>query len=924
MKLRVKTFFDFVIIKVRYKDKILLYKVVNYISILIPQKKYKENNIMKRNNVKALVLSIMLVITMAFASGCEYLPPFIKDILPGGHINSSTTENPEAEVLSIELDTSNVKTEFIFGEPFTYEGLKVTAKMSDGTTQLVNLDDCTISTPDMTASGSRVVNVRYEGKIARYQIQIRSKKIPTISQTPLLTIEGEKETEPYRVEAESIDMSMSHLKKPAGATSFVGEVSAEETSITSGNQYLTNYGVVQNYFGFTFTSDAEYVGVTMILRVANPTDNTIDLSESIKMYMDHTTQDDQDFGEVEVGPWQINPGALAWTDVILHNIVIPQGTHKLSFEVLSESVVNIDYIDFLVGMDYVNDVIEFSEQTTIIKEFEDLDTEKAFTREDVAAHHGLKAGQLFVETPYTDYPSNPTSGGKSVGALGPGSQLSTTLRLAEPATIKISFDAVNPSFADYYLDSDWKFHIDGYRLEMIEHTLISAGGREGEQWWNWQTTSLGVYNLPAGDHLFTVIAGGGGSCNVDHFTFEVISWGEYDETGKNLDEQLHKKTCESPCPLCGKCLDEECEHDVCVEKCDCKYDGVLSLDTVSKSEAETWSMEGVITREDHLAIGTPAGTYKTEFGNGQTCIFAIGDGTVFTLKLYVVEAGKYQIALHGAQGGDASTLKFTMDGVEVSATGSLATAPGAYHDWQTMTLDMVELTKGEHTFVINFVNSNGNIDGVTFTPEALISNHACENACPECGKCLNAECAEEVCADKCQGHEATCACVKCGKCISGCEGHEQCDCPFDVVLSATETVKSEAETWSMEGVITREDHLAIGTPAGTYKTEFGNGQTCIYAIGNGTVFTLKLSVPVEGDWNIVMIGTQGGPASNLKFTMDGVEIAASGDYSTAWGEWHDWREVKLDTVHLTQGVHTFVINFVSSNGNIDGITFTHQ
>ena len=201
---------------------------------------------MKSNNVKALVLSIMLVLTTAFASGCEYLPSFIKDILPGGHINSSTTENPEAEVLSIELDTSNVKTEFIFGEPFIYEGLKVTAKMSDGTTRLVDLDDCTISTPDMTASGSRVVNVRYEGKMARYQIQISSKQVPSISETPLLTIEGEKETEAYRVEAESIDMSMSHLKKPAGATSFIGEVSAEETSITSGNQYLTNYGVVQN------------------------------------------------------------------------------------------------------------------------------------------------------------------------------------------------------------------------------------------------------------------------------------------------------------------------------------------------------------------------------------------------------------------------------------------------------------------------------------------------------------------------------------------------------------------------------------------------------------------------------------------------------------------------------------------------------
>ena len=32
--------------------------------------------------------------------------------------------------------------------------------------------------------------------------------------------------------------------------------------------------------------------------------------------------------------------------------------------------------------------------------------------------------------------------------------------------------------------------------------------------------------------------------------------------------------------------------------------------------------------------------------------------------------------------------------------------------------------------------------------------HACESICPECGLCLDAECAEEVCAEKCQGHAA--------------------------------------------------------------------------------------------------------------------------------------------------------------------------
>ena len=43
--------------------------------------------------------------------------------------------------------------------------------------------------------------------------------------------------------------------------------------------------------------------------------------------------------------------------------------------------------------------------------------------------------------------------------------------------------------------------------------------------------------------------------------------------------------------------------------------------------------------------------------------------------------------------------------------------------------------------------------------------HECESVCEECGKCTDAECTEDVCADKCAGHH-TCesVCDECGKC----------------------------------------------------------------------------------------------------------------------------------------------------------------
>ena len=68
--------------------------------------------------------------------------------------------------------------------------------------------------------------------------------------------------------------------------------------------------------------------------------------------------------------------------------------------------------------------------------------------------------------------------------------------------------------------------------------------------------------------------------------------------------------------------------------------------------------------------------------------------------------------------------------------------------------------------------------------------HECESKCEECGKCLDKECAESVCAAKCEGHhECESVCDKCGKCLDAecaesacegkCEGHHECESVCD-------------------------------------------------------------------------------------------------------------------------------------------------
>ena len=54
------------------------------------------------------------------------------------------------------------------------------------------------------------------------------------------------------------------------------------------------------------------------------------------------------------------------------------------------------------------------------------------------------------------------------------------------------------------------------------------------------------------------------------------------------------------------------------------------------------------------------------------------------------------------------------------------------------------------------------LTGYTFSVPA----HECESVCPQCGLCLNAACAEAVCANKCAGHAHVCesTCATCSGC----------------------------------------------------------------------------------------------------------------------------------------------------------------
>ena len=148
--------------------------------------------------------------------------------------------------------------------------------MSDKSERDIPLEKCRISKVRNTP-GKRKVSVTYAKKTKRYDVVFADKPMPPISSDVKLEITGIKTDGAYRMQAEDIDFAIS------GVQAVDGDLVVGET-----DKYVANYGNTDNYFGFTFTSDADYNDVTLNVRMANPsTERAIQPGSSIMMYLNY-------------------------------------------------------------------------------------------------------------------------------------------------------------------------------------------------------------------------------------------------------------------------------------------------------------------------------------------------------------------------------------------------------------------------------------------------------------------------------------------------------------------------------------------------------------------------------------------------------------------------------------------------------------
>ena len=217
--------------------------------------------------------------------------------------------------------------------------------------------------------------------------------------------------------------------------------------------------------------------------------------------------------------------------------------------------------------------------------------------------------------------------------------------------------------------------------------------------------------------------------------------------------------CAHICVIDGKCMDDSCTDDKCKDKCL----GHTISETATILEAENGIIEGIMTgtAADDAFIGARDSNNDAHPTSGGKVVFNwAAKGNTVTWNFKLKEAMKTKITLWccAGQNQSATGLGLKVNGQAYNWKEDVVLGKGfsenKWYYWNPITVD-VELTKGINKVVLsNESGESWNLDSLTLE-KYVEPVHKCEHVCPECGKCTDLECTDDVCKDKCLGHVKT-------------------------------------------------------------------------------------------------------------------------------------------------------------------------
>lgn len=279
-------------------------------------------------------------------------------------------------------------------------------------------------------------------------------------------------------------------------------------------------------------------------------------------------------------------------------------------------------------------------------------------------------------------------------------------------------------------------------------------------------------------------------------------------------------------------------------------------------------------------------------------------------------------------------IKVTWNGVEVKSGKTLKwnTDHAHWFDWDHAYFISLDVKEGKNDFEVTIIarNEQGAVNAPNFDCFYLIvaptgeeellgtvgkTAHECKHKCPECGLCLDTECQDPVCKDKCAGHE---------------EPVPACDLVVENAENGVYTI--EAENLDYSKCVNSNDPNSthnVETPPAGYPTTSGGKSVGALSVKDNK-FSLSIYAKQAAKINIVMRAA----ATHLDLNADDIMTAKWNGAEVKSGKlfvwnpdnahWFDWDHAFFKDLDLAKGLNTLEIvvkervpgsvNFVNLDG----------
>ncbi len=357
-------------------------------------------------------------------------------------------------------------------------------------------------------------------------------------------------------------------------------------------------------------------------------------------------------------------------------------------------------------------------------------------------------------------------------------------------------------------------------------------------------------------------------------------------------------TCETKCPICGKCLNSDCIESACQVKC--------GDDKAKATEFECEDPHTILTPGTSGQMAGPLNRNVHEEGADCTYVGGFNGNGGSAIEHKIVADKTAVVTIFARVCKRNSSVVFTQS-VGLWVNGEIVerrtivpavnTASGE-NEWWTFTwcnLGCIELEQGTNSVKFQCLDTDVgkgfNFDkikicsdeDVNFTwYEEPADTHVCESRCSVCGKCLNMDCDREACKEK-------------------CDGESRSEYRFDGTADAVRLTAGET-----------------GEP--TKGEEKGNHYIGGLNGNKGAKVTFKISAEEAGVATLFVTVCKRNAdikfAESISTTVNGTLLTTPSvirGVSQGEEEWHTYVTVSLGCVNLNNGENTIEFEVISDN-----------